>query len=150
MGTFTAEVFDVFMSGIKDYRLDTLFNTSQSNFSSYLEGFLIEAIAEFTVCTQDLTFATGEFTETLTAENIIILAKIMRKKWLQKEIQDIKQMNLSLQDKDYKRYAESNNLMAKQKLFVTLDEEISTTRTRYSLNNTIDWSAWYSGNYYTP
>lgn len=150
MGTTIAEVFDNFMVGIKDYRLDTLYNTSQSNFSAYLEGFLIEAISEFAVCNQSLAYTTGEFTETLTPTNIEILASIMRKRWLEKEIRDIKQMNLSLQDKDYKRYAESNNLMAKQKLLIVEMENISNSLTKYSLNNNVDWASWYTGEYFVP
>lgn len=150
MGTTIAEVFDNFMVGIKDYRLDTLFNTSQSNFSVYLEGFLVEAISEFIVCDQSLIYTGGEFSETLTPTNIEILASIMRKRWLEKEIRDIKQMNLNLQDKDYKRYAESNNLTAKQRLLVMEMESISNSLTKYSLNNKVDWASWYTGEYFVP
>lgn len=150
MGTDFNEVYDNFMVGIKDYRLDTLYNTSLPDFSAYLEGFLVDAITEFYSCNQPLTYSNGVFDETLSQENISLLAMFMRKVWLEKEIRDIKQMNLSIQDKDFKRYAEANNLSAKRELLILAMEEISVKLTKYEMRNTVDWSAWYGGNYFTP
>lgn len=150
MGTDFNEIYDNFMVGIEDYRLDTLYSTSPTDFAAYLEGFLVQAIQDFYTCNQSLGYSSGAFTETLTQENISILSSLMRKVWLEKEIKDIKQMNMSLQDKDFKRYAEANNLTAKQRLLILVMEEISLKLTQYEIRGVVDWSAWYTGNYFTP
>lgn len=149
-GTTTSEIYDNFLIGLKDYRLDTLYNTSPTNFANYLEGFLVEAIQEFDVCDQSLAYSTGTFTETLTQKNITVLAKIMRKKWLEKELKDITQMKLHIQDRDFKIYAESNNMLAKQKQLILEKEDISQLLVSYSLKNSVDWASWYTGTFYTP
>lgn len=149
-GTTFSEVYDNFTEKVKDYRLDALFNTSPTNFETYLSGFLIPAIEDFDVCDQSLAYSTSTFTETLTPKNIDILAKLMKKRWLEKEIADVKQFNLGIFDREYKRFAESNNMLAKQKMLILEMEEISQLLTNYSLKNSINWSEWYAGTYYTP
>lgn len=149
-GTTFSEVYDNFMETVKDYRLDTLFTTSPTNFETYLSGFLIPSIEEFDICDQSLAYSTATFTETLSQRNISILAKLMKKRWLEKEVADIKQINLGIFDKEYKRYAESNNMLAKQKMLILEREEISQILVNYSLKNAVDWASWYTGTFYTP
>lgn len=147
--TSFGDVFDQFMMMVKDYRLTSLYNTSVSDFETYLRGWLLPAIVEFKNCNQSLSYEDNYFAETLTRENIIILALIMKKYWLKKEINDITQMNLHIQDKDFKTFAEANNLSEKRKLYITEVEEISQKLVDYGLDN-VDWSSWFSGTFYTP
>ncbi len=149
-GTTFGEVFDFFMTTVKDFRLDTLYLTSVVDFENYLSGFLIPAITEFEICDQSLAYSTSTFTETLTQKNINILVKLMKRRWLEKDINDYKQISLAVTDKDFKRYAESNLILAKQKMLILEREEISQAFTNYSLKNTTDWASWYSGVYFVP
>jgi hypothetical protein len=150
MGTTLTEVYDNFMMIIKDYRLVALYTSSATDFSNYLEGFLVSAITDFTICDQSLAYATGAFTATLTQKNISLLAKLMKKYWLEKEVADITQMSLHITDRDYKVYSEAQNMIAKQKQLILEREEISQMLTGYSLNNSVDWAGWYNGTFYTP
>jgi ubiquinone/menaquinone biosynthesis C-methylase UbiE len=73
----------------------------------------------------------------------------MKKRWLQKQVDDIKQMNLSVTDRDFKRFAESNNMLAKQKRLILLQEEVSQQLVDYGLNN-LDWANMYAGVFFVP
>ena len=149
-GTAFSTVIDSFMLEVEDYKLISLFNTSQSNFETYVSAWLIQSIPEFKNCNQSLAYSTTTFTETLTQENINILVLLMKKRWLQKQIDDIKQMNLSITDRDFKRYAESSNMLSKQKRLILLQEEVSQQLVSYGLDN-VDWASWInSGVFYVP
>lgn len=149
-GTTFETVIDSFMLEITDYNLVSLFNTSPSDFLTYVSAWLIQSIPEFKNCNQSLAYSTTTFTETLTQENTNILVLLMKKRWLQKNIDDIKQMNLSVTDRDFKRFAESNNMLAKQKRLILLQEEVSQQLVGYGLDN-VDWASWInSGVFYVP
>lgn len=149
-GTPLSEVYDNFMMLAKDYRLLALYDSSSTDFENYLEGFLINAIKDFSICDQSLVYGTGTFTETLTQKNIFILAKLMKKYWLEKEIADVTQMNLHITDRDYKIYSEAQNLTAKKSLLILEREEVSQLFVNYSLVTNVDWASWYAGTFYTP
>ena len=153
-GTSYTEINDLFMQQITDYRLIDLYNSdvtnSTDNLNTYLLGFMLLAIPEFQICTQDLSLRDDvtlmSFTETLTDINKKILSKLMVKEWLQKEVKDILQMRLHVQDVDFKTYAESNNLTAKQNMLTMFREECSQDLVSYGYAVN-DWTSWLSGNY---
>ena len=150
MGTTFSEVYDNFMMLIKDFRISSLYTTSPSDFENYLSGFLISAIEDFRFCNQSLANSGGIFTETLSQTNISLLAKLMKKRWLEREIADITQMSLHITDKaEFKTYSEAQNLREKQVVYNAEREEISQLLVEYSLNN-VDWSSWFTGVYFTP
>ncbi len=134
---------------VTDYRLNELYNASVSDFETYLSGFLIPAITDFKNCNQSLSYATSIFTETLTEENIKILAMLMKKYWLTKEIDDITQMNLHVTDRDFRVYSESQNMREKQNRLILELENLSQSLVDYGYDNT-DWSAWLNGEFYIP
>lgn len=147
MTTDYSSVFDVFMMQIKDWRLDTLFDTSTTDFETYLTGFMNLVIPEFEVfCDQDLTKddTTKLFTETLTQKNINRLASMMVISWLHKEIQDIKQIRLHVGDKDFRISSEANNLRAKESYLIEKREEISQSLIEYSWYG-FDTTNWENG-----
>lgn len=137
------------MMFVTDYRLNELYNASVSDFETYLSGFLIPAITDFKNCNQSLSYATSIFTETLTEENIKILAMLMKKYWLTKEIDDITQMNLHVTDRDFRVYSESQNMREKQNRLILELENLSQSLIDYGYDNT-DWSAWLNGEFYIP
>jgi len=149
LATPFSTIYDQFMMFVTDYRLNELYNASVSDFETYLSGFLIPAITDFKNCNQSLSYATSIFTETLTEENIKILAMLMKKYWLTKEIDDITQMNLHVTDRDFRVYSESQNMREKQNRLILELENLSQSLVDYGYDNT-DWSAWLNGEFYIP
>jgi len=149
LATPFSTIYDQFIMFVTDYRLNELYNASVSDFETYLSGFLIPAITDFKNCNQSLSYATSIFTETLTEENIKILAMLMKKYWLTKEIDDITQMNLHVTDRDFRVYSESQNMREKQNRLILELENLSQSLVDYGYDNT-DWSAWLNGEFYIP
>lgn len=147
-GTKFTEVFDQFTMLVEDYRLVAMYETSPVDFELYLQGWLIPAIVEFIYCDQSLSYslATAEFTETLTTKNIVTLARIMKKYWLQREIDDITQMNLRIQDHDFKNFSEAQNMKEKRDRYILEREAISQMLVDYSLQS-LDWAGWLVGDF---
>lgn len=150
MATSFNEIYDFFMTTINDYRLVTLYNSSQANFQTYLSAWLIQSIPEFTNCNQSLSYSGTDFSETLTQKNINILILLMKKKWFEKELDNIMQMTNVIQDRDFKMHSQANNLKEKRDRLMTLQEEVSQKLVDYGLNYGTDWSAWLNGEYFVP
>jgi hypothetical protein len=151
--TTFSEIYDNFSLLQRDYRLTNLYNTSITDYEAYLSGWLIDAIQEFSLyCDQSLAY-TGtmslSFDVELTQKNILALARLMKKFWLEKEVNDVLQFRLKLQDHDYKTFAEANNLQSKQKLYVETKEELSQMLVDYGYQKN-DWASWLTGTFYTP
>lgn len=142
-------IYDMFMMQLTDYRLINLFNSSPADFSTYLLGFMLLALPDFSsICTQNLNDNDGSstFNFAMTQENINVLSKLMLQQWLGKEVRDILQMRWTITDRDFKHYAEANNLNAKLSALNMLKEEISQTLSNYSyLHN--NWSSWAAQNF---
>jgi len=134
---------------VKDWKIDALYATSPTDMETYLEGFLVLSVPVF-VPFADQSLArndsTGEFTETLTDENITVLATLMTEQWLLKEIQDIRQINLHVTDKDFKTYSEGQNLREKSSYLTIVREKLSQILVDYSWGNN-DWEAWIAGDF---
>jgi flagellar basal body P-ring protein FlgI len=79
-----------------------------------------------------------------------MLSKLMVEKWLEKEVQDVNQMNLHLQDRDFKVYSESQNLKEKSLHLDKVKEYNAQSITVYSYNKSTDWANWFSGTFYVP
>jgi hypothetical protein len=152
-GTPYSDINDLMMSQLSDYRLIDIYSqdvlNDTTNLDTYLLGFMLLAIPEFSKCSQDLSLrddTTRLFTETLTDTNKKVLSKLMVKEWLQKEVKDILQMRLHVQDIDFKTFAEANNLTAKQSMLTMFKEECSQLLIdNYYENNS--WADWYAGNF---
>jgi hypothetical protein len=150
-GTQLSDVIDLFTSIQLDYRLISLYQSSGSaNFITYVEPWALFALDEFSpICTQDLTYSTTTqtFTQTLTQENKNIIAQIMVKYWLMKIVQETLQMGIVLQDHDFKTYAQSQNLKAKQDYLLVKKEEISQLLQDYAYRHNSQWHNWYVGTF---
>jgi hypothetical protein len=151
VGTPFSTIFDDFLTLVNDYRLTALYDSSLVDFETYLTSWLDYSIAEFYNCDQVLTYdsTTKLFTVDLTTKNQLILARIMVKYWLQKEVQDVTQMSIHLQDRDFHTFSESQNLTAKSNHLNTVKEDVSQTLVNYGLD-TVDWATWFTGTYYVP
>jgi hypothetical protein len=152
--TPSSTVLDLFLSRVDDYRINTIYSTSGSlALNMYLEPFLFDSIMELTpIATQDLTFiptsgsVEGYFAQDLSMINKIVLSRICVKSWLIKTINSVLQMNVNLLDHDFKTYAQSQNLSAKQAYLMTVREEISQLLVDYGTQN-INWNSWQNQNF---
>lgn len=144
-GTPLSEVYDLFMQTVTDYRLIDLFNTSEPDFENYLQSWLEFSIADFKDCNQDLNFDDNAklFPVVLTRENKIILATLMMKYWMQKNVNDITQMNLHVTDRDFKIASESANLKEKISALNVIKEQCSQLLVDYGYRNN-NWSSWFN------
>ena len=142
MTTLYSDIYNLFSSGfIKDPMLDKLYNQSVTDYEDYLQTFLITAISEFDLCKQDLEDrddTTKQFNPTLSTKEKVILSKLTRIAWLQKEINDVNQMKLHLQDGDFKTFSEANNLKEKVNLLVVETELVDKAIGKYDLKNYLD------------
>ena len=142
MATPYSEVFNLFLASIQDYRINRLYQKSVDDMEKYLMPFLIKAIINFRKCKTDLEDRDDEnriFNQTLSTDEKVILSNLMMVEWLTKEVNDILQMRLYLQDTDFKTYSQANNLREKRELLTTMKEMVDKQIVQYSYNN-FDWS----------
>ena len=155
MGTLSSTIFDYFLTSVDDYQLTAIYQTSGSLvLDQYMEPWLLNSIIEFDVCDQDLSYTVssgsseGYFDATLTNKNQFMLVQIMTKYWLQKNIQDVLQMNNILQDRDFRVFSQANSLKAKQDYYNMRCEEISSRLTNYGYAEN-DWENWRNQIFYS-
>ena len=149
MSTSIREIFDLFMLRVSDYRLNHLFDTSEEDFDTYLQGFLEFAISDFDICDQDLNYdeTTKTFSDTLTRENKTILATLMMKYWLEKLVNDITQLNLHITDRDFKVASEAMNLREKTIRLNNVKETCSQMLVDYAYKHN-DWTGWLEQDFF--
>lgn len=149
MSTSIREIFDLFMLRVSDYRLNHLFDSSEEDFDTYLQGFLEFAISDFDICDQDLNYdeTTKTFSDTLTRENKTILATLMMKYWLEKLVNDITQMNLHITDRDFKVASEAMNLREKTIRLNNVKETCSQMLVDYAYKHN-DWNGWLEQDFF--
>jgi len=148
MGTALSSIVDLFLSNVDDYKLEFIFTTSGSAiFDVYVEPWLMQSINEFSIADQDLTYTPattstdGYFDQNLTIKNQLVLANIMTKYWLNKTVNNVRQMENYLQDRDFKMNSAAQNLTAKQNLYNMKREEVSQMLVDYSYN-ALNWGKW--------
>ena len=124
--TSIGEVIDLFLMQINDYKLKQIFDLG--NLERYVEAWLRMSISEFDrVRETPLVYDTVSktFSETLTNEDLVILSQLMVKYWLTKEVNDVLAMENVLQDHDFTRHSEAQNLDAKRNL---LNRQVETCK----------------------
>jgi hypothetical protein len=149
VATLFSDIYDLFLIEVRDYKLDNLYQSSPTDFDTYLQGFLIKAIPDFDNCNQDLEdfdLVNKQFTATLTLREQTILSELMALKWLTKEVNDVNQFTLHLTDTDFKHYSEAQNLKEKIEHRDRMREIIDQKMLSYGLKNA-PWSTWAGGSY---
>lgn len=132
----------------RDYRLDNLYKIDIDTYYTFLEGLMLNSIDMFDGCLTDLTYEEiteteddGEtvtqyaFTNTLSSKEIYILALGIMIAWMENNKNDITQMNLHLNSREFKAYSESQNLKEKQNTLDKMREEHNINITNYQLKN---------------
>ena len=133
----------------EDYRLKQIFLTKGEDIlNQYVEAWLFFAISDFQrYCDQELDYDsdTKAFTVDLERKNITVLAQIMVRYWLEKEVNNVLQFQLTLQDHDFKTFSASQNLDAKRALLNQKIEEVRKLLTDYSFQKNDNWLGNYWG-----
>lgn len=151
MSTSFDEIYDLALVSFNDYKLDKLYDISPTDFKNVLQGYLFKAIPKFTNCIknlEDFNFATKTFNIELTLTEKVILSDFTVIEWMTPKILDITQMELHLNDTDYKHYSEERNLKGKIEVQNMLIERINQDTTNYGFKN-IPWEQWGVGNFGT-
>lgn len=148
-GTPFSEVYDLFLQLCTDYRLLALLNTSEEDFETFVQSWLIFSVRDFSVCNQSLEFDTvnGGFVETLNNENKVILAQLMLKYWMSKLVFDVTQINLHVGDRDFKMPSEAANLKEKKDMLSRQQETCSQLLVSYGYKDTQRWNEWFNQNF---
>ena len=148
MATALSEIYDLFMLNVTDYRLTDLYATSIEDFETFMKGWLQYAIVDFYMCDQSLDYddITNTFTITLSRENKTILATLLMKYWMQKNLNDITQFNLHIVDKEFKVNSESQNMREKSNQLNIVKEQCSQMLNDYSYRR-VDWNSWFNQNF---
>ncbi|MBU5332099.1 hypothetical protein KQI61_07795 [Anaerocolumna aminovalerica] len=124
-----SEVFEFVLALCRNYKFDKIFKDYGINaLETTLLPYMKIAIGQLKIenYKKDLTQYDDEirkFLILLDDADKLILAKHMLIAYLSSQVFDILQMQLHLQDGDFKTYAESNNLNAKQNALTILEEK---------------------------
>ena len=136
------DIIDLALVSIEDYHLNKLAINSPNDFNIVLEGFMIRGLANFENCNKDLSQRNDKdrlFKVKLDEIEKSIIADYTVISWLDKEINDVRQITGMMQNqKEAHRYSEANNLNAKVHRRDQLMEQVATKKTTYSLNK-VDW-----------
>lgn len=136
------DIIDLALVSIEDYHLNKLAINSPNDFNIVLEGFMIRGLANFENCNKDLSQRSDKdrlFKVKLDEIEKSIIADYTVISWLDKEINDVRQITGMMQNqKEAHRYSEANNLNAKVHRRDQLMEQVATKKTTYSLNK-VDW-----------
>lgn len=138
MGTPFSQIYDLALIVIKDYNIEHLFATDIYSFNTLMEGMLVRSIPKFVGCAKSLDYNFTEdgveFNRVLSTTEQVILADLMVLTWFESNMNDIRQMNLHLTGRDFKMYAESQNLKEKSETFDRLREKVRQDICDYQLN----------------
>lgn len=144
------DIIDLALVSIEDYKLNKVFEKSPADFKLILEGFMIRGLSNFDNCVKDLSDrddAQRQFNIKLDDLEKSIIADWTVIMWLDKEINDVRQITSMLQNRnEAHRYSEANNLKAKADHRIQMAEDVKQKQTNYSLKH-VDWKGWANGNY---
>lgn len=123
---------------------------SMDTFKKIMDGFMIRGLPNFDNCLKDLSDRDDNmrsFNFELTDREKEIIADYTDIMWLDKEINDTRQITAMLQNKnEAHRYSEANNLNAKRERRIQMNEDVSYKKTSYGLRNN-KWKEWANDNY---
>lgn len=146
MGTDFEEIYNLALITIRDYKIDKWAVKDYNIFLNYMQGILIRSIPKFTGCLKSLKYRLNIsvviegvptiksfFEEKLTNLEQSILADSMVNTWFFSGINDVTEVNLSLQGRDKKTHSASQNLKEKSEYYDRLNERLSQSINDYQL-----------------
>lgn len=142
--TNISEIVDWFMMLQTDYRLKKIFSMGEAELNLYLEPWaLMSMVILNNVKTESLVYdtATQNFSTTLSVEDKSLLAQLMLRYWLEKEVNDVLAFTNVLHDHDFKQFSQAQNLDARRTLLGMKIEETDKLLKQYSYSHN-NWTAW--------
>lgn len=145
MSTAYDLIFPKFMHEINDFDLTSL-TESQMKVENKLT--LSKAVTLFKRCKQSLVRndTTEIFTNTLTEEEMWILADYMRKVWLDEKINNGELLKLRMTDKDFKTFSPADQLNTMNRLKSVYDKELKLKVNDYLYDGYLFSKFYKSGN----
>ena len=139
-----SEIIELVLILISDYKIDEIFESyDERGLLQLLTPYFKKANGEIAIKSPSLNITRDddlqEFNRQLTDAEQLIFAKEILIAYLTKEVNDILQMQLHLQDGDFKTHAAKNNLEAKSSLLETLKEETGWNITKTGYNSMNIW-----------
>lgn len=129
MVTTYSDVYELVLSLISSYKIDDIYmKDGEEGIETFFMPYLKMASGELEnsagIDISDRDDAMRQFDSKLSDGRQLIIAKYIMIGYLSKETHDIMQMQLHLQDGDFKTYAEKNNLEGKLNALYMLKEEV--------------------------
>jgi len=145
MSTSYDLIFPKFMHEINDFDLTSLI---ESDMMIENKLTLSKAVTLFKKCKQNLVRddTTETFTNTLTEEEMWILADYMRKVWLDEKINNGELLKLRLTDKDFKTFSPADQLGTMNKIKLSYDKELKLKVNDYLYDGYLYSKFYKSGN----
>lgn len=134
MGTPFSDIYNLFLSQIKDYELAEM---EETVLDENLQLWLMGAIPFFHSCKKNLETSDKSlalFIEELTGTEQFILAKYMVYSYVNTYLLREENLSQALNSKDYRMYSPANQLKALQSLCEHIKREGSTLQSQYSWN----------------
>lgn len=144
------DVYKIFLSSIQDYNIKKMFDEDFEIAEDLLQTFLIRAVSHFKNCVkpikQKMNLDIKCFEVNLDIDEINIISDLMVLSWLDWNNNNIIQMNISLNDNDFRHFSEEKNLKEKTEYADRLREKVNQDMVDYGLYRT-PFKEWAVGNY---
>lgn len=125
MSTPFYEIDNMFLSDISD---DTFLTYTEEDREEILNDLRAKAVTRFKACQKDLSDIDKDlkqFNDTLTDEEKLIIATIMRKYWLNDKVYSLELLRQRMSNKDWRLSSQAEHLLRLTVLSQELDKEIS-------------------------
>lgn len=135
MSTPYSKIDNMFISDIFD---DTLLEFTEEERKEILDNLRTKAITRFKACKKNLNDRDDElqqFNITLSDEECLIIATIMRKFWLNDKIYNLELLKQRMSTKDWKLSSQAEHLLRLTVLKQDLESEISKMIVQYTNYN---------------
>lgn len=129
MNTTYSDVYELVLALLSSYKIDDVYiKNGEDGIETFFMPYLRIASGELEnksgIDLSDRDDELRQFNSKLSDGRQLIIAKYIMIGYLSKETHDIMQMQLHLQDGDFKTYAEKNNLDGKLNALYMLKEEV--------------------------
>ena len=136
------DIIDLALIRVNDYRLSKLYEQSEADFQTYVDGFLISAIPYFIECRQSLEYNLEErkFDSDLTELEKSILADLWVICWYERDNNTYAFYRQHLQtSSSFKNHSESQNLKENSTYIDKLREDLDRRKVAYQLESLSDY-----------
>ena len=148
MGTPFSDIEDLALVTIQDYKLDALYQTSQTDWATFVGGFVARASLLFRTSAIDLSYDinTLSFNSTLGRSEKNILVYLFIQMWAERSAQNLSQKMATMTPADAKRTNLPTTLKEQQYALDAIREKTTQLMTEYSYDNAA-WSSWLNGDF---